>query len=279
MSGKCTDGGATGDSGGSLVVPPVVPVALRIQASDNPGQLFVGELLNDSNSGEWVTDMTEALIAKNKLGIVDGSVVKPAAAGDLQEAWLQCDALVKGWLKTAMDKEVRSSIRYAKTAREMWTDLEARFGRGLASRAYELRTMMSTLRQEKLSVSTFFTKLRAIWEEMQMITPIPRCTCGQCTCEIDKKVMSNMENDRLFDFLMGLGDAFGTVKTLILSMKPTPTLGEDYRLVSTKEQHRQIAANRRPTVDAAAFQARQDRMTSDHGRREEQSRSTDRKER
>ncbi|CAL1405238.1 unnamed protein product [Linum trigynum] len=271
-----TDGAmVTNGGGGGGMVPPVIPATLKIQASDNPGQLFVGELLNDSNYGEWVTDMTEALIAKNKLGIVDGSVVKPEAAGELREAWLQCDALVKGWLKTAMDKEVRSSIRYAKTAREMWVDLEARFGKGSAPRAYELRQLISSLRQEKLSVSTFFTKLRGYWEEMQTIKPIPRCTCGQCTCDVGKQVMENLESDRLFDFLMGLGDAFATVKTQILSMRPTPTLGEAYRLVATEEQHKQISANMRPHVEAAALQTSRGQDAMDAGRGSERGRNAD----
>ncbi|CAL1377063.1 unnamed protein product [Linum trigynum] len=213
--------------------------------------------------------MTETLIAKNKLGIVDGTIVKPETSADLREAWLQCDALVKEWLKTTMDKEVRSAIRYAKTSREMWVDLETRFGKGFAPRAYELRKIMSTLRQEKLYVSTFYTKLRAIWEEMQTITPISRCICGLCTCGVEKKVVSNLENDKLFDFLMGLVDAFANVKTHILSMKLTPPLVEAYMLVATEEQHKQITASRRPQVDAAAFQDTHDHLAMELNRRDE----------
>ncbi|CAL1383382.1 unnamed protein product [Linum trigynum] len=79
MSGDGNDS-ATNDaiissSGGNSVQPTSnIPAALRLLSSENPGQLFVGELLNDSNYGEWVTDMTEALIAKNKMGMVDETI-------------------------------------------------------------------------------------------------------------------------------------------------------------------------------------------------------------
>ncbi|CAL1382273.1 unnamed protein product [Linum trigynum] len=100
-SGSASESAMVNSSGGSggAQIPPSVPTGLLILPSDNPGQLFVGELLNNSNYGEWVTDMSEALIAKNKMGMVDGTIVKPDNE-ELLGAWLQCDALVKGWLKT-----------------------------------------------------------------------------------------------------------------------------------------------------------------------------------
>lgn len=35
-----------------------------ISPSDNPGQIFVSELLRDGNYGDWANDMTNALFAK-----------------------------------------------------------------------------------------------------------------------------------------------------------------------------------------------------------------------
>ncbi|KAL0303371.1 UNVERIFIED_CONTAM: hypothetical protein Sradi_6205200 [Sesamum radiatum] len=63
------------------------------------------------------------------------------------------------------------------------------------------------------------------------------------------------ERDQLYDFLMGL-DSFGTVKTQILSTKPTPSLGSAYHLVAEDEQQKQISSLRKQTTEAAAFQYR-----------------------
>lgn len=37
-----------------------------LHPSDNPGQIFVYDLLSDNNYGEWVNDMSDALYANNR---------------------------------------------------------------------------------------------------------------------------------------------------------------------------------------------------------------------
>ncbi|CAL1379865.1 unnamed protein product [Linum trigynum] len=228
------------------------PPAFVLPHSDSPNQLFVGELLTDSNYGEWIGDITDSFIAKNKMGFVDGSLSKPTD-GVLLEQWKRCDAMVKGWLKTAMSKEIRSSVRFARTSREIWLDLESRFGRGSAPRLYELRRSIALLQQEKSTVSSFYTKLRGFWDEIQSISPAPECSCGGCTCDVKRKYRETKTSEQLFDFLMGLDEAFSTVKTQILAMRPMPSLADAYHLVNNDEQQRKIATNRRPHVEAAAF--------------------------
>ncbi|CAI0403202.1 unnamed protein product [Linum tenue] len=239
--------------------------AYSLHNSDNPGQMFVSDPLTDQNYGEWVSDMTNSLLAKHKMGFVDGSIQKPAEGDEYLGAWIQCDAMVKGWLKTAMDKEVRTSVRYAKTAREIWVDLQERFGKGSAPRAYELRRAISLLQQEKLTVSAYYTKLRGLWEESNSITPQPTCVCNRCTCGLEKRVREISENARVFDFLMGLADVFSTVRSQALNVKPTPTLGEVYHMVAEDEQQRNISASRKLMVEAAAYQV--NATTRDGGER------------
>ena len=57
--------------------------------------------------------------------------------------WMRCDAMIKGWLTTAMEKEIRNSVKYAKTATEIWQDLKERFGKESAPKAYELKQAMN----------------------------------------------------------------------------------------------------------------------------------------
>ncbi|XP_028763325.1 uncharacterized protein LOC114721632 [Neltuma alba] len=133
--------------------------------------------------------MSNALFAKNKIGFVDGTISMPAADSPTLHHWMRCNAMVKGWLKSAMNKELRSSVRYAMTAREIWIDLEERFGKGSAPRAYELRHAIAHMRQENQSVPTFFTKLKGYWDEIDSIAPWPKCTCGGCKCDLQKQLM------------------------------------------------------------------------------------------
>ena len=83
--------------------------------------------------------MSNAFFAKNKIGFVDGIIkITVVDSPDLTH-WTHCNAMVNGWLKGTMDKEVRSSVRYATTAREILVALEERFGKGSDLREYRLR--------------------------------------------------------------------------------------------------------------------------------------------
>lgn len=147
-----------------------------LHASDHPGLIFVSELLNDGNYEEWVAYMSNALYAKNKIEFVDGSIPMPEVDS--------CNAMVKGWLKTGMDKEVKSTVHYAATAREIWVKLVERFSKGSAPRVYELRREITQLRQEKMLVPAYYTKRKGLWDEVQSISPWPECTCGGCKCNV-----------------------------------------------------------------------------------------------
>ena len=52
---------------------------------------------------------------------------------------------------------------------------------------------------------------------------------------------------------MGLDGDLSTIRTHVLSIKPTPTLGETYRLASEEEQQRQMTMMKRTQVEPAAF--------------------------
>ncbi|CAL1402894.1 unnamed protein product [Linum trigynum] len=166
------DESSGGDTQVGSLSTDVIPISspLYLHPSENPAHIFGSELLNDLNYGEWVNDLTETLIAKNKLAFVDGSLPRSqTGSARHQEAWDRCDATVKGWLKSAVTREVRNSVRMATTAHAIWPNLQRRFSRGSAQRAYELRRMIASLRQENLYVSAFYTKLRSWWDEMDAV--------------------------------------------------------------------------------------------------------------
>ncbi|XP_076888128.1 uncharacterized protein LOC143538449 [Bidens hawaiensis] len=101
-----------------------------------------------------------------------------------------------------------------------------------------------------MTVSAYYTKLKGIWEEIQSVSPAPKCTCAAA-----KEFIENREKEQLYEFLMGLDEAFNTIKTQILTTKPTPSLSTAYRLVSEEEKRREIATFTRPNNnEAAAFQ-------------------------
>lgn len=90
-----------------------------LHASDYPKQLHVNDTLTDKNYGDWEQEMMNFLFPKNKTGFIDGSIEMPEKGSDKYLPWMRCDAMIKDWLTTAMEKEIRNSVKYAKTAAEI----------------------------------------------------------------------------------------------------------------------------------------------------------------
>ncbi|KAJ9542449.1 LOW QUALITY PROTEIN: hypothetical protein OSB04_028955 [Centaurea solstitialis] len=223
-----------------------------IHASDYPKQMHVNDLLNDHNYTDWSQEMMNFLFAKNKVGFIDGSLKKPEKNSSNYMPWMRCDAMLKGWLTTAMEKEIRSSVKYVGTAREIWADLDERFGKESAPRAFELKHALATTQQSGASVSAYYTKLGGLWDEIGSVMPTPQCTCNGCNCDLGKRMNESKEKERLYEFLMGLDDEFTVIKMQILATKPIPSLSSAYHLVAEDERQRAISHDKRPTIEAAA---------------------------
>ncbi|KAK2982173.1 hypothetical protein RJ640_029076 [Escallonia rubra] len=61
------------------------------------------------------------------------------------------------------------------------------------------------------------------------------------------------EEEKVFDFLMGLDKAYTTVRSQILSIDPLPNIGRAYAIAAQEEKQRSIAASHTPTIEAAAL--------------------------
>ncbi|XP_023732405.1 uncharacterized protein LOC111880228 [Lactuca sativa] len=196
----------------------------------------VNDVLNDNNFNKWRQEMINFLFAKNKKGFVDGSINKPDSASPMHMAWMCANAMVKGWLTTAMERDIQTSVRYANTSAEIWKDLEERFEKEGAPQAYELKQSLNTTRQDGTSVSSYYTKLKTLCDELQLVLPTSRCTCDGCNYSLGRRLNEVKEKERIYEFLMGLDEEFSIIRTQILTMNPPPSLGSTYHLVAKDEQ-------------------------------------------
>ncbi|GKA32285.1 putative RNA-directed DNA polymerase [Tanacetum coccineum] len=244
-----SDGGMKKDGSPDINSP------FYIHASEHPKQMHINGTLIDNNYTDWSQEMLNFLFAKNKVGFIDGTLMKPKKTATDYMAWMHFDAMVKGWLMTAMKKEIRRSVKYANTASEIWSDLRERFRKESTPHAYELKQTLSNTHQSRISVSAYYTKLRGLWDEIESVLPAPRCTCNKCSCEMGKKRNELREKEKLYQFLMGLDVDFAVIKTQILGMNPKPTLGNTYHLVAKDERQRMISGEKKTPPKSAAFKA------------------------
>ncbi|XP_042752608.1 uncharacterized protein LOC111893020 [Lactuca sativa] len=96
--------------------------------------------------------------------------------------------------------------------------------------------------------STYFTKIKRIWDELKTIHEIPNCSCGS-TAAINKF----LEEQRLVQLLMGLNDLFKAIKGQILMMSPLPSISTVHSLLIHEERQREISANPNLATDSMAM--------------------------
>ncbi|KAK3033514.1 hypothetical protein RJ639_032743 [Escallonia herrerae] len=228
-----------------------------LHPSDHPGLIFVTQPLseNGENYFTWRRNMLTALQSKNKAGFVDGLIAKPDVHSRDFQSWIQCNAVVKSWIVNSLSRELQTSAAHADTASEIWCDFDERFTQGIALRVYDLKRSIALLQQEKSAISTYYGKLKGVWNELHNLRPIPVCTCGA-----GKKMQEMREEEKVFNFLMGLDDTYKTVRSQILSIDPLPGLGRAYAVAAQEEKQQVVAAARVPTIEATTLLAKAPHM-------------------
>ncbi|KAL5570085.1 hypothetical protein UlMin_026660 [Ulmus minor] len=87
--------------------------------SDHPGLGLVSQPLIGNNYNSWSRSMTMALIAKNKLCFVDGTISKLSPDDDYYNSWSHCNSMVMSWILHAVSREIADSIMYIDNAESM----------------------------------------------------------------------------------------------------------------------------------------------------------------
>lgn len=74
-----------------------------ITKSDQTVNKLVATNLNGSNFVSWKCNLRRALIAKNKLGFIEGTIIIPDETDKDFNRWMRCDYLVICWLVNSMN--------------------------------------------------------------------------------------------------------------------------------------------------------------------------------
>ncbi|XP_057790275.1 uncharacterized protein LOC131007132 [Salvia miltiorrhiza] len=208
--------------------------------SHNPGVQLVTQQLNGSNYTNWNRSMITALIAKNKLAFIDGSIPRPHHTDLLFTQWMRCNSMVVSWIRNSVIPDISSSIMYIDDAAHIWNDLKDRFSQGNLARICQLKQQLFTLQQGSDDVGVYFTKLRVLWDEYRDYQPARWCVCDNCRCHSSKKWMEYQMQDCSMQFLIGLNPSFSQIRSQIISTTPLPPLSKIFALVLQEERQRSI---------------------------------------
>ncbi|XP_075099297.1 uncharacterized protein LOC142176124 [Nicotiana tabacum] len=171
------------------------------------------------------------LLGKNKLGLNDGTLKREDVEENLGHQWDRCNAIILGWIMSFVSKELITGVVYVKNECRVWEDLKEHFDKINASRIYQLHKEIETLHQGSNSVSTYFTKLKELWDEYESM--IPACR--------NREFVEHLYRRKLMQFLMGLNENYEQAQSQILMTNPTPNVNKAYAMIIERKIQRTIS--------------------------------------
>lgn len=164
--------------------------------------------------------MLLALLGKNKLGFIKGTIKRPDESQvTLLSAWQCNNDIITSWIINSVSKKIAASLINTGCVRDVWDQLKKRYLRTNGPRIFQLRKDLVTTTQGTSSVEVNFAKITSIWQELSEFMPLDKCTCQGLKCLID-----HLESEFVMVFLMGLNESFAQMRAQVLLMNPLPPI-------------------------------------------------------
>uniref|UniRef100_A0A1S3ZNT4 Retrotransposon Copia-like N-terminal domain-containing protein n=1 Tax=Nicotiana tabacum TaxID=4097 RepID=A0A1S3ZNT4_TOBAC len=194
-------------------------------------QIISFQLIGIVNYSIWFRSMRVALQGWNKLGLIDGTCNKEKFPEMIWNHWERVNAIVLSWIMNSVAKGLLGGIMYASSAQVVWEDLAKRFNKVDGSRTFNLHKEISTLSQGTTFVSIYFSKLKDLWEEFEVLVPTPGCNCPK-----SREFVAYCQKLKLYQFLMA------------------------YTLIFSDEEQKSVAATSEilganPTIQMGSYEA------------------------
>ncbi|XP_074314582.1 uncharacterized protein LOC141649803 [Silene latifolia] len=218
---------------------------------EHTGQSITPIVFNGNNYDEWSRSFTLALLAKGKLGYIDGTIVKPTVTAATFETWQSSNALVTMWIFNTIDSGIRNQISLRPEAKQVWMDIKNRFSQVNEARIYQLQADLLACRQGPTeSLVNYYGRMTAIWNAISDIDALPSCSCNPCKCDWLQIITTRREKKRVRDFLIGLDDRFVNTRSQIIGLNPLPSLDLVYNRLLQDEGVRNLSLNTTETTPA-----------------------------
>ncbi|XP_056694807.1 uncharacterized protein [Spinacia oleracea] len=210
-----------------------------LSSSDNSNSQLGQIIFNGDNYLNWSRSVRLALGAKNKLAFVDGTLTRPSADSSNLQKWVRNDYMVTGWILCSMEKNIAECFIFNHSARDLWLEIQERYGHSNAPQLYEIHKNLMSIEQNDDSIAVYYGKLKQVWDKLQIIEPFPDCTCGamsKCSCGLLRKILEADQLRKLIQLITGLNKDYDQAKINLLSMDPLPSVNRAYHLLQQIEK-------------------------------------------
>ncbi|KAL2902579.1 Retrovirus-related Pol polyprotein from transposon TNT 1-94 [Bienertia sinuspersici] len=219
---------------------------------DLPPSPWKSSLAGDYRS--WRRTMEINLAAKRKLGFVTGVVKRDGSDPIKQELWDTCNNLVIAWIHRSVSEQIKKSILYLTTAREIWMHLEALFNVTNGAKKYKHNKEAYETEQNGSTINEYYTVMKGLWEEQDDLNVLPPIT--RMTPEIDAFVSAmnrQKEKLKLFQFLTGLDEDYKAHRSQILMQSPLPSVEAACAQLQQEETQRDVMQISKLSLESSAM--------------------------
>lgn len=207
-----------------------------LHPNENPGAVLVAPPLDDHDYYSWSKAIRRALSSKKKIRFINGALPPPPETHQDYEAWETYNNTIVSWINRSLSPHIAQSTISIDNARELWLDLQDRFTKGNYFRMSNLLQELHSMKQANRTLTTYFTDMKILWDELEHLRPTPSCSCVvPCTCAMSSAVKKFKDTEYVICFLKGLSDSYATVRSQILTMDPLPPITKAYAIVSQQE--------------------------------------------
>lgn len=85
------------------------------------------------------------------------------------------------------------------------------------------------------SVTSYYSKMRDLWDEMDVMVPSPSCDCVESSSHVE-----HVKQQRLLQFLVGLNESYAQVRSSILLSATVPSVNQAYAMAIQEESQRRL---------------------------------------
>lgn len=209
-------------------------------------QLHSAYRLNGKNYLKWSQLVRTTFKGKGKLSHLTG----PALNKDNPKfaAWDEEDSLLMAWLWNSMMPDISDTCMFLSTAKEIWESVKQTYSKkGDVAQIYELKVQTGLSTQGDKSITEYANTLKNLWQE------VDHYRCFETKCPKDATILKNfIEQDRVYDFLVGVNAEFDQVRIQILGRDQIPPLNEVIAIIRSEESRRGVMLKPQ-TVESSAM--------------------------
>lgn len=83
--------------------------------------------------------MIVSLSARNKIGFIDGTIIKPSENFPQFRQWDMCNNMVISWLTNFLTPDIAESVQYSDTTQSIWTQLNKMYSTVNGTKVFEIK--------------------------------------------------------------------------------------------------------------------------------------------